>query len=105
MERVRFNGPSRHNDQKLLKDDLKLLKMMLKPVAATTFKTKSHQQSSLAVDLIDQLPNTISISFRDLIGHELVSTLSSKVCSSFLPYSSFVGALFSVTASLLLNSR
>jgi cysteine desulfurase len=76
MKRVKFNGPSRLNNAKSLAEDMKMLKVMLKPN-----QSKSNH-ASRAADVIEQLPNTISVSFQNLIGHELVAALSQDIACS-----------------------
>lgn len=73
MKNVRCNGPIRLNGSKTLADDLKMIKVMLRP------SQSKANHSSRAADVIEQLPNTISVSFKDIIGHELVANLANEV--------------------------
>ncbi len=72
MENVQYNGPPRLNSTKFLAEDLKMLKIMLRPQS-------KMGHSSRGTDIIEQLPNTISVSFKHIIGHELVALLGTEV--------------------------
>lgn len=87
MTHIKFNGPARSNSVKSLEEDLKMIKVMLKPVNASKAQNGAAHLSRSA-DLIEQLPNTISVSFKNTIGHELVAALGKMVsrfawCLSF----------------------
>ncbi len=71
--KIRFNGPQRSCNIRYLSDDLKMLKVLLKQS-----QHHSHRHS-LSQFHIEQLPNTISISFQGLYGHELVAKLGETV--------------------------
>lgn len=51
-------------------------------------QSRTRLPENTAADVLEQLPNTISVSFRGLIGHEIVSELGNKV--RYLLYSSIV---------------
>lgn len=100
---VKFNGPRRAIHPQQLQEDMKVLKLLFQSnirsaanTATTTIstptasavelnsptslnKTKLVSQQNSASDVLEQLPNTISVSFSGLIGHEIVAALSSKV--------------------------
>ena len=59
-----------------------MLKFLLKPKKESTNSTTPSASSTSTNDMIEQLPNTISISFKNLVGHELVEALSQKVAVS-----------------------
>jgi cysteine sulfinate desulfinase/cysteine desulfurase-like protein len=76
-----------------MEEDLKLLRLVLKQKhhnATTSLNNQNKSpttnspasSSSSSYDILEQLPNTISISFKNLIGHELVSKLANKVACS-----------------------
>lgn len=83
---MRFNGPSRCFDENGLGQDVKMLKVMLKSHMTTTAPSQ-HQhhsgpvrsQQRLPDQLLNSLPNTVSVSFRGKIGYELVQQLATKV--------------------------
>jgi cysteine sulfinate desulfinase/cysteine desulfurase-like protein len=78
-----------------MEEDLKLLRLVLKQKhhnssaaslnnqnKSQTTNSPSSSSSSSSYDILEQLPNTISISFKNLIGHELVAKLANKVACS-----------------------
>ena len=79
MENVRLNGPPRANDPAELATNLKLLKVMIKTVSKGTDKDKNKIINRMS---IEQLPNTISISFKNLKSHIIIAKLSSDVACS-----------------------
>lgn len=75
LGKVRFNGPQRSSIYANIQSDMKMLKVLLKSQKSQKFA----QSNSDAYEMIEQLPNTISVSFCDLIGHEIVEKLGDKV--------------------------
>ena len=76
MNKVKFNGPNRHNNCKYLSEDLKMLRVVLKQ---SNNNNTSNNYAMTSADLIDQLPNTVSVSFESVLGHDLVSALGTQV--------------------------
>eukprot|EP00600_Ochromonadales_sp_CCMP1393_P012587 CAMPEP_0175012078 /NCGR_PEP_ID=MMETSP0005-20121125/9089_1 /TAXON_ID=420556 /ORGANISM="Ochromonas sp., Strain CCMP1393" /LENGTH=641 /DNA_ID=CAMNT_0016268235 /DNA_START=37 /DNA_END=1962 /DNA_ORIENTATION=- len=102
-ECIRFNGPQRSCDISELSSDLKLLRVMLKSApsmnieqianqnngnnsrtaaAASTTSSGSSSRAVGAIDLLEQLPNTVSVSFKNIHSHLLIHHLSSRVACS-----------------------
>lgn len=82
--RVRVNGPKRSSSSAELSADLKLIRAV---AAGNSMLTKPGRTGSLRVGdvsegLVEQLPNTISVSFKGAKAHELVGLLSNKVTST-----------------------
>jgi cysteine sulfinate desulfinase/cysteine desulfurase-like protein len=73
------NGPVRSNTIQTLEEDLKMLKVLVKKDGNSSKLTTS---SSTADDMIEQLPNTVSVAFKNLVGHEIVHNLANKVAIS-----------------------
>eukprot|EP01039_Chlorochromonas_danica_P006214 gene6214-6852_t len=76
-----YNGSSRAYDIIALSKDLKLLKAVLNPFLSLSSSNDEKLVNRLSQlrppdRLVDTLPNTISISFKGLIGHDLVEKLS-----------------------------
>lgn len=94
---MRFNGPARANNPKDLLSDLKIIRVMIKtqlrspassskdapatnasPVSAAVEATKA----AMSLEVLQQLPNTVSVSFRGIHSHEIIGKLSEKVACS-----------------------
>ena len=71
---VRFNGPKRSNQIPSLEEDLKMLKVLMKSEGSGSFSANN--------DTMEQLPNTLSVSFRSLVGHQIVHALKDRVACS-----------------------
>jgi cysteine sulfinate desulfinase/cysteine desulfurase-like protein len=78
---VILNGPTRSTTIQTLEGDLKMLKVLLKNDCSNS-KLPFSSASSPADDMVEQLPNTISIAFKNLIGHEIVHHLAKKIAVS-----------------------
>jgi len=73
-----INGPARSRNYQHIVSDIKMIKLLLKP----SLSMKSSSSIENAYEMVEQLPNTISISFENLLGHEIVEKLSHKVACS-----------------------
>lgn len=71
---IRFNGPHRHNVVTEIEAEI----AVLSPLFASI-----HQDKPLtSLDLVEQLPNTVSVSFRDVKSSSIIAKLSNKVACS-----------------------
>lgn len=75
---VRFNGPRRSVDVAEIATDLALLRVML---AGFGGAAAGDAHPPVRLDL-DQLPNTLSVSFRSVLAHALMPLLADKVACS-----------------------
>ena len=71
---IRFNGPHRHNIPLEIEAEISLLN----PLFATVNKEKTLS----SLDLIEQLPNTVSVSFRGIKATQIVQKLKNTVACS-----------------------
>ena len=78
---LRFNGPRRSVDPGQLQDDLHLLRIILAGGAGRSSKGTSTDLNSASL-LLEQLPNTISVSFRDVKVSDLMPLLVRSVACS-----------------------
>jgi len=82
---VRFNGPRRSVDVEEIDTDLALLRVMLAGFggsgAAGGAGTGTAAAAPVRLDL-DQLPNTLSVSFKGVLAHSLMPLLADKVACS-----------------------
>jgi len=69
---LKFNGPSKSNDADFVLEDIKVLRSIL----ADTNNDNKHDI------VLYQLPNTLSISFKDISASNLIENLSNKVACS-----------------------
>lgn len=84
---IRFNGPQRSNNPACIKEDVKMFKVMLKPAPKMTTSGDTISSAALAATaahvatdvLVEQLPNTVSVSLRGVRAHEIIAALSEKV--------------------------
>jgi cysteine desulfurase len=86
-DRVRLNGPIRANSPQEIAGDLKLLRVMMKSdirSSATGVVGSSSMDSKRIINKIamEQLPNTISISFKNVKAQDIIASLSSTVACS-----------------------
>jgi hypothetical protein len=107
MDSVRFNGPARANNPKELLANLKIIRVMIKSdgnnsnsssgrrsgngsvgtVDASGGSTVAQSaptaavKSAMTLEVLQQLPNTVSVSFRGIHSYEVIDALSEKVCS------------------------
>ena len=87
---LRFNGPARSNDANAIASDLKVLCLILSnnrppassPVAADVLTHLLPFPASIGNVQLDQLPNTISVSFRNVQSDKVVAALQQKVACS-----------------------
>jgi hypothetical protein len=102
MDSVRFNGPARANNPKELLANLKIIRVMIKSDgnnsnsssgrrsgngSVGTVDTSSVTQgaptaavkSAMTLEVLQQLPNTVSVSFRGIHSYEVIDALSEKV--------------------------
>lgn len=70
---VQVNGPVRSCNADNLSEDIKVLKAVL---------TSAMNNPVNKGDLLEQLPNTVSVSFKGLIGHEIVGGMRDRVACS-----------------------
>lgn len=77
-DKVLVNGPLRSVTSRDIKSDMKMIKLMLKSPRRSGSLVSS---TSDTYEMIEQLPNTVSISFQGLLGHEIVEKIRSKVRS------------------------
>lgn len=103
---MRFNGPTRANNPKDLLSDLKIIRVMIKSqqnasqysigqdnpegntglecsaalvVSAAVLAAIEATKAAMSLEVLQQLPNTVSVSFRDIRSHEIIAKLSEKV--------------------------
>ncbi|KAJ1430628.1 pyridoxal phosphate-dependent transferase [Ochromonadaceae sp. CCMP2298] len=94
---IRFNGPARSCDPTELASDLKLLRVLLRlrtgkpppPPSSTTpstgggaVPTAVPTMSVPMMDLLEQLPNTISVSLTGVKSHQVIAALATRVACS-----------------------
>jgi cysteine desulfurase len=72
---MRFNGPVRGSDEKELATDISMLRMIF----SATNSSSSSQDKEL---LVEQLPNTVSVSFKGINAMDLIAELSENVACS-----------------------
>ena len=88
---MRYNGPSRYYDPVLLQQDITEMVSLyaninipndLNETAALEGIEKDRYESDCMRfdDLLQQLPNTVSISFKDIKSNQLMPFLKKKVC-------------------------
>lgn len=85
---MRFNGPARANNPKELLADLKIIRVMLKSHqqkqqsgagTAGTAAAAAATRAAMSLDVLQQLPNTVSVSFRGVKSYQVIDMLSDKV--------------------------
>lgn len=86
---MKFNGPARANNHKELLADLKVIRVMIKSDGqggnGGSGKGKGAAASLAAVrsamnlEVLRQLPNTVSVSFKGILSYEVIAALSDKV--------------------------
>jgi hypothetical protein len=91
---VRFNGPVRASNPKELLADLKIIRVMIKSDVSTGAPGQGQGQgmpcpsqsaavkSAMTLEVLQQLPNTVSVSFKGIRSYEVIDALSEKVRSS-----------------------
>jgi len=95
---MRFNGPARASNPKDLLSDLKIIRVMIKtqlrspatsakdapaPSAASlTSAAVEATKAAMSLEVLQQLPNTVSVSFRGIRSHEIIGKLSERVACS-----------------------
>lgn len=86
---IRFNGPVRGNSPNEIADLLKMMKAILSSRSRKAPKLVTDENgvelpapsllSSSGGNLVEQLPNTVSVAFRGIKAYELISLLNDKV--------------------------
>lgn len=89
---MRFNGPARANNPKDLLSDLKIIRVMIKSqLNASQYSSKDSTpdgavtaaveatKAAMSLEVLQQLPNTVSVSFKGIHSHEIIAQLSEKV--------------------------
>ncbi len=96
---MRFNGPARANNPKDLLSDLKIIRVMIKSqlnasqysiakdkdssqdaeVSAAVVAAVEATKAAMSLEVLQQLPNTVNVSFRGIRSHEIITQLSEKV--------------------------
>jgi hypothetical protein len=89
---VRFNGPVRASNPKDLLADLKIIRVMIKSDVTNGAQSQGPGQQSLSqsaavksamtLEVLQQLPNTVSVSFKGIRSYEIIDSLSEKVINS-----------------------
>eukprot|EP01038_Epipyxis_sp_PR26KG_P006312 gene6312-8692_t len=80
INNIRFNGPLRSNNPKELQSDLGVLKVMLDANDSIN-NNKGNNNNDFSL-ITEQLPNTISISFKGIQAYKLIDILGEKVACS-----------------------
>ena len=99
---IKFNGPARANNPVHLSSDLKIIRVMIKSgfthsersgKAGDQSNSNNHNNqnsnivvshppgvtSAMSVEVLQQLPNTVSVSFKGIRSYEIIEALSDKV--------------------------
>jgi hypothetical protein len=102
MDSVRFNGPARANNPKELLANLKIIRVMIKSDGNNSNSSSGRRsgngsvgtvdassvtqgaptaavKSAMTLEVLQQLPNTVSVSFRGIHSYEVIDALSEKV--------------------------
>jgi len=98
--KLKFNGPARANNPKDLLSDLKIIRVMIKSqlnasqysitkdstqdleASAAVVAAVEATKAAMSLEVLQQLPNTVSVSFRGIYSHEIITQLSEKVACS-----------------------
>lgn len=88
---MRFNGPARANNPKDLLSDLKIIRVMVKSQqgsngistsggsAAASSASATAARAATSLEVLQQLPNTVSVSIKGVKSYTIIEMLSEKV--------------------------